>query len=202
MSRTNGDVIPHEVYETPIDHITELMNFVDFREGDRFLEPCKSGGNIYNLVPLPEESKEWCEILLGRDYLTHDFGEAVFDVIITNPPFSLTREFLRKSLRELKPDGTLIYLQRLNYLGSRERVPFWREVGYPDATPILIPRPSFTGKGTDATEYCWYVYDRGGRWLGDLGMSHILTEEAKLKLSRDEQKRVKKLKVDEALSKK
>ncbi|WP_455688281.1 EscU/YscU/HrcU family type III secretion system export apparatus switch protein, partial [Escherichia coli] len=79
------------------------------------------------------------------------------DVIITNPPFSLTEEFMRKSLSELAPDGTLIYLQRVNFLGSKRRVPFWAEIGFPNKTPILVPRPRFVGGGSDSCEYCWFI---------------------------------------------
>lgn len=102
-----------------------------WRPGDTFLEPCRGDeGRIYDRVPLPESQKDWAGISMGRDYLAHDFGRQ-FDVIITNPPFSLTEEFLEKSLAELKPDGTLIYLQRVNFLGSIKRVPFFARIGFP-----------------------------------------------------------------------
>lgn len=198
MSRTDKDVIPFEMYETPKDHIAALMANIEFRDTDMFLEPCKANGNIYNAVPLLDDQKDWAEIQLGRDYLEHDFGRK-FDIIITNPPFSLTPQFLRKSFSELKPDGTLIYLQRLNYLGSRARVPLWRDIGTPDHLPILVPRPSFTGSGTDATEYCWYIWDRGGRWKGEQGIGHICTDDAELKIVRDVQRAEQKARTAVAL---
>ena len=33
----------------------------------------------------------------------------------------------------------------------------------PTALHVLSKRPSFTGKGTDATDYAWYVWDKTER---------------------------------------
>jgi len=79
------------------------------------------------------------------------------DLIITNPPFKIALEFLEKSLTESK---TVIYLLRLNFLGTLKRKEFWN-ANQPTHLFTLAKRPSFTGKGTDATEYAWFVWDRG-----------------------------------------
>ncbi|HGY5247270.1 TPA: DNA methyltransferase [Aeromonas salmonicida subsp. pectinolytica] len=177
MSSTTGNTIERELYPTPISAVVALMRHIQFRQGDTFMEPCRAEGNIYDAVPLPDGQKEWAEIRHGRDYLDWDFGRQ-FDVIITNPPFSLTEEFMRKSLSELAPDGTLIYLQRVNFLGSKRRVPFWAEIGFQNKTPILVPRPRFVGGGSDSCEYCWFIWDRGNRVALPDGLSHLIVEEA------------------------
>lgn len=177
MSSTTGNVIERELYPTPPSAVAALLNCISFRAGDHFMEPCRAEGNIFDPVPLPAEQKEWAEIRHGRDYLAWDFGRK-FDVIITNPPFSLTEEFLRKSLSELEPDGTMIYLQRVNFLGSKKRVPFWAEVGFPNKTPILVPRPRFVNGGSDSCEYSWFVWDNGGRVNLPNGLSHLIAEDA------------------------
>ena len=107
MSSTNGNVIDKEVYPTPSDAVAALMAVLNINPTDRFLEPCKGDGAIYDAVPLPTAQKEWAEIRLGRDYLATNWGEK-FDLIITNPPFSLTEQFIEKSMSELAPWGTLI----------------------------------------------------------------------------------------------
>ena len=56
------------------------------------LEPCKGGGAFMRQLP---PGALWCEINDGRDFFA--WHEAV-DWIITNPPYSLTREFLRHAL--------------------------------------------------------------------------------------------------------
>ena len=177
MSSTTGNTIERELYPTPSSAVAALIRRIQFRQCDTFMEPCRAEGNIYDAVLLPAGQKEWAEIRHGRDYLDWDFGRQ-FDVIITNPPFSLTEEFLRKSLSELAPDGTLIYLQRVNFLGSKRRVPFWAEIGFPNKTPILVPRPRFVGGGSDSCEYCWFIWDRGNRVALPDGLSHLIAEEA------------------------
>jgi hypothetical protein len=76
--------------------------------------------------------------------------------VITNPPFSVAEEFLRKS-RLLYPTADLVFLLRLNFLASIERLPLWRDLGVPDVH-VLPNRPSFTGAGTDSCEYAWMIF--------------------------------------------
>jgi len=88
-----------------------------------------------------------------------------FELIITNPPFAQAEAFATRALTLLAPGGVLALLLRLNWLGSLARVPFHR--AHPADLYILPRRPAFGGaKGTDATEYAWFVWgaDRGGRW--------------------------------------
>ena len=161
MSRTNGNTIPHEVYPTPKHYIRGLLKELTINPTDKFLEPCKHSGNIFNEIPLPDDQKYFAEISEGVDYLTTPFP--AMDLIITNPPFSLTTQFLNKSKSELADNGTLIYLQRLNFLGSRKRVPFWKNFTCPHKIITLVPRPRFVYGRSDSNEYAWFVWDYGGR---------------------------------------
>jgi len=129
MSSTNGKTLARELYPTPDLVVNSLLCSLTFKPNDIFLEPCRGTDAIFNKVKLPEQNKKWAEISLGVDYLKTQFEQV--DVIITNPPFSLTEEFIKKSLSELAPNGTMAYLQRVNFLGSKKRVPFWAEVGFP-----------------------------------------------------------------------
>ncbi|PKG74820.1 DNA methyltransferase [Shewanella sp. GutCb] len=174
MSSTHGNVRANELYPTPANVVDALMALLVLRPGDKFLEPCRGTDAIYNKVALPETQKSWAELDRGVNYLTTEFAQQ--DVIITNPPFSLTVDFLTKSLSELAPDGTLAYLQRVNFLGSKLRVPFWAEVGFPNKTPIIVPRPRFVGGGSDSCEYSWFIWDRGNRFPNmPHGLSHIIS---------------------------
>ena len=180
MSSTRGEVLENEVYPTPLGCVLSLMSVIQFRPTDIFLEPCTGDDVIRDQVPLPEYRKLWAEIRRGRDYLAASFPQV--DVIITNPPFSLSEQFIRKSFSELTPDGTLIYLQRVNWLGSIKRVPFWGEIGFPNKSPIIIPRPRFDkrkGKSGDSCEYAWFIWDRGGRVHLPDGLSHLFSVDMK-----------------------
>lgn len=173
MSSTNGKVQPRELYPTPPEVVDALLSKLTLRPTDNFLEPCYGTGAIFDKVDLPASQKSFAEIGKGIDYLTTDFG--IQDVIITNPPFSLTEEFIRKSISELAAGGTMAYLQRVNYLGSKKRLPFWFEIGFPPKCPIIVPRPRFVKGGSDSCEYAWFIWDNGNRFDIPQGLSHIVS---------------------------
>lgn len=175
MSSTNHkNKIPKDHYATPIPVVENLMKHLVVRPDDMFLEPCRAEGNIFNRVPLPVEQKQWAEIRDGVDYMTTTFSPV--DLIITNPPFTIAEDFIEKCKQELKKDGTLVVLQKVNFLGSLVRVDFWNNLGFPNKMPVIIPRPSFTKGGTDSCEYCWFIWDYGNRFptIPD-GVSHLVT---------------------------
>lgn len=173
MSSTNGKVLENELYPTPPEVVDALLAKLTLRATDKFLEPCYGTGAIFDKINLPSSQKSFAEIEVGIDYLTTSFSQQ--DVIITNPPFSLTEDFIRKSLSELAPDGTMVYLQRLNYLGSTKRLPFWFEIGFPPKTPVIVPRPRFVKGGNDSCEYAWFIWDKGSRLAIPNGLSHIVS---------------------------
>jgi hypothetical protein len=86
MSSTNGNVIPHEVYPTPPKIVRGLLNQLQLRPIDMFLEPCKGSGNIYNEVDLPESQKYHAEIAEGIEYawFVWDYGNRLSHI----PPIS------------------------------------------------------------------------------------------------------------------
>lgn len=86
------------------------------------------------------------------------------DVIITNPPYARADAFVERALTERAPGTWVAMLLRLNWLGGIKRSAFHRE--HPADVFVLPRRPSFTGGGTDATEYAWFVWAKGGggRW--------------------------------------
>jgi len=156
MSSTNraANRISQDDYPTPIWCVELIKQEINFKNVQSFLEPCLGEGNIYNTIKTEVDGDwEWDEIKEGRDYLkTPCFKK--FDLIVTNPPFSLALEFLQKSLGEAY---TVIYLLRLNFLGSQTRKQFWNE-NPPSHVFVLSKRPSFTGNGTDSCEYAWFVW--------------------------------------------
>ena len=174
LSSTNGTKIERDNYPTPRCAVEALLSKLTLKPKDTFLEPCRGTKHIFDRIDLPSDQKYWAEIEEGVDYLSAVFTQK--DVIITNPPFSLTVEFIRKSLSELAPNGTLAYLQRVNFLGSKCRVDFWKEVGFPNKTPVIIPRPRFVNGGSDSCEYMWMIWDRGHRFDIPDGISHLISK--------------------------
>lgn len=158
MSSTNRGAIRNaqDAYMTPrwcVDLIAERVQ--DLNCFDTFLEPCRGTGSISDHPHFQRAVPFWAELSEGVDYLDPAFSTAA-DLIVTNPPFSLALEFLTKSLAQ---PASVAYLLRVNFLGSQKRKEFWQ------ANPlshlyVLSRRPSFTGHGTDSTEYAWFVWDR------------------------------------------
>jgi hypothetical protein len=154
----------HEFYATPVSAIEAILRELDGARAKQMKwgEPCAGDGAIINAmwrIHKVEPSKwEWAEIREGKDYLKGGLTGEV-DGNMSNPPFSLAVDFINQSLSEA---GFVAYLLRLNFWGSKKRKEWWQEMQ--EATPVthqftLSERPSFTGKGTDATEYAWFVWD-------------------------------------------
>ena len=86
-----------------------------------------------------------------------------YDLIITNPPFDRSVEFAKKAIREVNDNGHVVMLQRLNWLGTAKRKPFW------DAAPlkhvyIHHKRPAFNPElpnKHDSIEYAHFVFQKG-----------------------------------------
>ena len=94
MSRS---LVPHggnDVVFTPEYLAKNIIN--NFNPTGSILDPCKGDGVFLDNFPKHPDN-DWCEILLGRDFLTYDFDKK-FDWVITNPPWSKIRPFLQKSM--------------------------------------------------------------------------------------------------------
>ena len=106
-----------------------------------------------------EEEENMCKVsecYAIDDFLTTKLPSDKYDTIITNPPYSIAQEIIEHCF-EIAPDAEVIMLLRLAFLESKKRKAFW------DKHPVtqlyvLSERPSFTGKGTDATAYAWFVW--------------------------------------------
>jgi hypothetical protein len=78
-----------DVVYTPDWCVADMVRH--FKPKGRILEPCKGGGAFMRHLP----NAFWCEIADGRDFFA--WSDPV-DWIMTNPPYSLMREFLRHSI--------------------------------------------------------------------------------------------------------
>jgi hypothetical protein len=116
------------------------------------------------------EVKPVCNFHRRADYLASNYADFLeAETVITNPPFSLAEAFIRKARREC-PKADLVFLLRLGFLASFERVALWKDLGEPDLR-ILPNRPSYTGGGTDKYDYAWYVWPPEKRRQGHV--SHL-----------------------------
>ena len=76
----------------------------------------------------------------------------MYDCIITNPPYSLKNEFLRRAYEIGKP---FAFLLPLTTLETRKRFEMFKRYGI---SVIIIPeRVDFTGKGNPWFAVSWFV---------------------------------------------
>lgn len=178
MSATNRGTKRNEAdfYATPLETVYALLdNYNGISPEDIILEPSAGNGNIIqalrnrgytNFIEAvelrDEETSELTKIadnVFIGDFLREYKATIKYDVIIGNPPYSLAQEFIDKSLELLAPGGRLIFLLRTNFLESAKRFAWWQDK-LPKGLYTLHKRPSFTGKGTDATSYSWFVWEK------------------------------------------
>ena len=96
-------------------------------------------------------------VVVPADFWLDDRPES-YDLVITNPPYEVAEAFVRNAMGKVRQGGHNVQLLRLDFLGSKERKPLWREFGYPEWVYVHAERPSFRGEGTDTTYSAWFVW--------------------------------------------
>lgn len=180
MSATNrgSERKGYDFYATPISVVDNLLNYLDVKElqNKTVLEPSAGNGNIVKSLlgggirkeyittcEIREEEKDGLNAISGEviicDFLSDMDTSRKFDLIIGNPPYSDAINFVEKCLNMLSDNGKLIFLLRTAFLESKSRYDFWQKNPLSELY-VLSKRPSFTGKGTDATSYSWFIWDK------------------------------------------
>lgn len=149
--------------------------------GGTILEPAAGDGAIVQVlldegvpheklyaVELDEERAQQCAALcptVRADFLTWTPPRKRFDLILSNPPFSLMLPFAARCL-EVARGASVALLGRLPWMepeSTGERRAFIERTR---PRVCIIPRPSFDGQGTDMTAYAWFLWNCGapGTW--------------------------------------
>lgn len=99
---------------------------------------------------------------IKANYLKLDNIEELHpDIIITNPPFKNSLEFIQKALEDVRDNGYVIMLLRLNFLETKARKKFFEEY-MPQYIFVHHKRMSFTDDNkTDSCAYCHMVWQKG-----------------------------------------
>jgi hypothetical protein len=196
MSSTNRKSrrIVADDYPTPDWCIRQLLREVQF-PGGNWLEPTAGDGSLIRAINNVRQDITWDTVELREacrdkleeipiinsitisDFLNIDpsYFSTHFSAIITNPPYSLAMPVIQHSLKF--DTDFIIMLLRLNFLATNVRAEFMRATT-PDVY-VLPNRPSFTGGGTDSTEYAWFVWDKNN--LKTHGRLEVLPALSKIK---------------------
>lgn len=181
MSSTNRGYDRHksDYYVTPQDQIelflNEFLKIENINNDVIILDPCAGGDensemsypvvlekllkySIIQTIDIREDSPA----MLKTNYLTYDCRH-YYDMIITNPPFNIALDVIKKALDDMDEGGFVIMLLRLNFLGSKQRFEFWQN-NKPKYIFVHHKRMSFVkGGGTDSVEYAHFVWQKGNR---------------------------------------
>ena len=162
---------PHDFFPTPPAVTKAFLEACPLPDGV-WCEPAVGDGHIINTVGKREgwmtfdirdvKKPALADYHEQTDFLTLDTSKIHFDVIITNPPFYLAEEFVRKAISCSLYTAMLL---RLAFLESRKREEF--HIAHPADVYVLSRRPSFMANGaTDSCAYGWFVWGPGfgGRW--------------------------------------
>jgi hypothetical protein len=152
----------HDIVFTDIKFAKRIIDYFtpQFKKDDKFLEPCRGDGAFYYNLPEP---RDWCEIDMGRDFLTYD-GYANW--IITNFPWSgkVLRPLVRKAA---SISDNLVHLIRIhNILGTFARQRDYMEQGHRLKEIVVVPwKGSFVNKAPEG--FCLGVFHTQKNYTGD-----------------------------------
>lgn len=106
-----------------------------FKPVGKILEPACGDGAFLKHLP----DADWCEIQKGRDYFEYvDYG--FYDWVITNPPFSKMRAFLKHSY-DIGAKNILFLCPVNHIIGMKARMRDMKESGYEIKEILLIDTP-------------------------------------------------------------
>lgn len=154
--------IENDYYVTPAWCVDRLIDSVPLSPS-RWIDPCVGNGAIVRAVSgrIPDVWWTTCDIRRHQDfnpdivgdYLSVNLGR--YDVCVANPPYKYAIEFVKKAISHC---DDVIMLLRINFLASAKRHAFLR-ANKPDIY-VLPQRPSFTGTGSDGTDYAWMRWSK------------------------------------------
>jgi hypothetical protein len=156
MARALAPSGGNDVVYTPDDLALDIVNH--FKPTGKILEPCKGGGAFLRVMP----SADWCEIQEGKDFLTVD---GKWDWIVTNPPWSLIRPFMVKSMQV---SDNIVFLCLVNAMFMKARMRDMKEYGFGLKELYFLDTPKKPWPQTGFALGACHI-QRG--YVGDLRMS-------------------------------
>lgn len=166
-----------DYYVTPLKTINNfLAKFQELEPSFNFvnaniLDP-SAGGCITNIMPYPVALEALgCHRIttvdirsdslaqIKTDYLKWYPTES-YDMVISNPPFAEALNFVAAAIEDVKDNGFVIMLLRLNFFGSISRR-YYLQNNMPKYTIVHSSRPRFLNNGnTDSCEYAHFIWQK------------------------------------------
>jgi len=154
-----------DLYETPTQITTMLLNLLQLPQGSEVLEPANGMGAISKVIESAGYDCHASDIRDGVNFFDFEDNPR-FDAVITNPPYRYAQEFVEKALKQVKKSGLVVMLLRLSFLESIKRYEFFRSSGlrtvYVSCKRItMFPFDTEKPKNSGTLAYAWYVFKNG-----------------------------------------
>ena len=180
--------VENDFYATNPKAVNMILNEYNFY-AQNILEPCVGQGHIAHVIDeFYNHSKNITAIdIVDRGYpntIVADFlnyqTEKRYDGIITNPPYSLAKEFIEKGMELLTDNGQMLMFLKIQFLEGAGRKDFFKK--YPPKYIYVFTNRMATwnnGEPLDpkgkrwATTMChaWFIWEKNSmtepiiRWL-------------------------------------
>lgn len=131
IPRGGNDLVmtPRPLAKVIIDH---------FHPEGAILDPCRGDGAFYDQYPAGCV-RDWCEVREGRDFLKNwPAPWEHYEWVITNPPWSLFRPFLRRSMEVA---DNVVFLCTVNHFWLKARLRDIGEASFGFREILLVPTP-------------------------------------------------------------
>lgn len=131
----------HDMVMTPPALARQIVDY--YQPSGVLLDPCRGDGAFFNAMLRWSKDVRWCEVAEGRDFLT---WQEPADWIITNPPWSKFRPFLRHAMR-LAPN--IVFLSVMTHFVTKARLRDITRAGFGIEHPLIVrtPRAPWPGSG-------------------------------------------------------
>jgi len=171
VAKPRGKRRANDAYYTPDELANRLVGLLPVQPTDLALEPSAGGGAFVRAlqargalvcgVDIDPDSvgvKQAQHHAWTGDFRDHEWNDPPYDWIVGNPPYKDAQLHVQHAL-----DNTgrhVAMLLRMGFLAGQQRQrELWSD-HRPRCVWVLSKRPSFTGGGTDSTDYCWIWWDK------------------------------------------
>lgn len=181
------DRVENDFYATDPRALDMLFDAEPFNAGE-YLEPSAGQGHLSNriieLVPNARVTNldivdRGLDGVIVADFLEYE-TEKKYDYVITNPPYSLGKEFVDKGLELLKDGGKMAMFLKIQFLEGEKRREMYIQ-NPPKYIYVFTKRMATFNNGSEVDEngkrwattmcHAWFVWEKGFagepvvRWL-------------------------------------
>lgn len=150
-----------DFYPTPPEATQALLDFINIPAGTTVWEPACGQGHMVEVLERNGLDVAATDLQTGTDFLEAGRPLGV-RWIITNPPFSLSEQFIRRAAEHKVP---FAFLLKSQYWHAAKRMKLFLEVPPRYILPLTW-RPDFKflerkegEKGSSLMDVCWCVWD-------------------------------------------